>query len=144
MDETAGDGGRGARSAKLNAGASEDIRRSIQEKTRQIDGRRENTEKGDGPPIRIFNIYCKLMGRSLLSEMLFVEISGDMFEYTIMDYLEWLVHTPIPVNCTHDLKPRGHKDSNVVKVVIGSTLSKYVKKNNSIYLAIVPSAPRLC
>ena len=35
----------------------EELRRKIRDRTRQIDGRTENTEINDGPPVRIFNIY---------------------------------------------------------------------------------------
>ena len=121
-------GGSGANSAtiELNSGASEEIRRQIRRTQNKIDGRRPNTESGDGPALRIFNIYRKVHGRCPLAEITFVEIVGEMFEFVIVNYLAWLVSTPIPVNCTDDLKPRGHREGDVVKVVQSTTLSKYV------------------
>ena len=35
----------------------EELCGKIRDRTRQIDGRTENTEINDGPPVRIFNIY---------------------------------------------------------------------------------------
>ena len=121
-------GGSGANSAtiELNSGASEEIRRQIRRTQNKIDGRRPNTESGDGPALRIFNIYRKVHGRCPLAEITFVEIVGEMFEFVIVNYLAWLVSTPIPVNCTDDLKPRCHREGDVVKVVQSTILSKYV------------------
>ena len=46
----------GSRPAALTAEEREEVRRKIRETTRQFDGRTVNTESGDGPAIRLFNI----------------------------------------------------------------------------------------
>jgi len=132
----------GSRPAALTAEEREEVRRKIRETTRQFDGRTVNTENGDGPAIRLFNIYRKMRDMCPLDEITHEEIREDFLQSMMVEFMGFLSTTAIPFNCDDELMPRNRPaEGESVRVVIASTLSKYVGRIIRCIWRLFPSHP---
>jgi len=92
-------------------------------------GQAKMTAGADDAALRLYDAYRRLrQERDPFDQMRRVEIEGDNLEAEILLFCKFCSSTPIPHNFDENLEPRNNNNDGAVKVLMQSTLTKYVGK----------------
>ena len=91
-------------------------------------GQARSTALVDDAGLRLYQIYRQRRGKLPFDEIRFVEIAGDNLEHEMLSYSVWCSSTPIPKYFDNNLQPRNPNHEGPTKLLVTTTLAKYMGK----------------
>jgi hypothetical protein len=91
-------------------------------------GQAEITALADASALRLYEVYRSRKGKAPFQSMRYIEIECDNLENEIFSFARWCSSTPIPKFFQDDLQPRRQNNDAPVKLLLKTTLSKYIGK----------------
>lgn len=78
--------------------------------------------------MKLYEVYRERKGKLPFDRMRFVEIESDNLENEILNYSIWCSSTPIPRYFDSNLQPKSQNQEGPMKLLVTSTLAKYIGK----------------